>query len=204
MILPDRVFAIVRALHERNLGLATGDDDARRSLQKMIVETVVNRHPGEGWGWKRADAGRPLSKDTIANNRLEPGHIVGWDCFDGTTRMPVQRESFPLDDQVFVEVVGVDHLIGAVLPPRPQPQPQPTPQSRVVVSPEEFFDALRWLDNVYRVQLGRANGVDLEGVAAHVYNLYVGERQRGASIADAKGKVVKQIGDILSRTDLHV
>jgi hypothetical protein len=52
--------------------------------------------------------------------------------------------------------------------------------------------------------LNRPNGVDLEGIAAHVYNLYISERQRGASIADAKGRVVEQIGDILGRTDLHV
>jgi hypothetical protein len=63
---------------------------------------------------------------------------------------------------------------------------------------------LQWLDKLYREQMGRANGVDLEGIAAHIYALYVGERQKGASVADARGRVVKRIGDILGRTDLHV
>lgn len=204
MILPDRVFAIVTAIHAQNAALASGDDDQRRSLQKMIVETVVKRFPGEGWGWKRADPGRPLSKDTIANNLLEPPHILAWDCFDGSTRLPVQRDSIFIDDQVFVEVVGFDHLNGAQLPrPRPQPQPPPAP-ARGAVSAQEFFETLQWIDKVYREQLGRPNGVDLEGITAHVYSLYIGERQRGASVADARGRVVKQIGDILGRTDLHV
>ena len=210
MILPDRIFAVVSAIHARNAALASGDDDQRRSLQKMIVETVVNRFPGEGWGWKRADPGRPLSKDTIANNRMDPPHILAWDCFDGSTRLPVQRDSMLIDDQVFVDVVGFDHLGGgggvpAPGPvPQPQPRPMPAPGGRAAVSTEEFFDTLQWLDRFYREQLNRPNGVDLEGIAAHVYNLYISERQRGASIADARGRVVKQIGDILGRTDLHV
>lgn len=206
MVLPDRVFVIVSALHAQHAALASGDDDARRSLQKMIVETVVKRHPGEGWGWKRADPGRPLSKDAIANNVLMPGHIVAWDCFDGATRSPVQRDSMLIDDQVFVEVTGFDHLNGLVIPPGGT-TPAPQEQQRAVqnaVSGAEFFDALKWIDKLYREQLGRPNGIDLEGIVAHVYNLYNGERQRGASVVDAKGKVVKQINDILGRTDLHV
>jgi hypothetical protein len=206
MILPDRIFAVVSAIHARNAALASGDDDQRRSLQKMIVETVVNRFPGEGWGWKRADPGRPLSKDTIANNRMDPPHILAWDCFDGATRLPVQRDSILIDDQVFVDVVGFDHLGPGPTPrpdPPPQPHPMPSPGGRAV-SAEEFFETLQWLDRFYREQLNRPNGVDLEGIAAHVYNLYISERQRGASKEDAKGRVVKQISDILGRTDLHV
>jgi hypothetical protein len=207
MVLPDRVFAIVSALFAQHGALASGDDDARRSLQKMIVETVVKRHPGEGWGWKRADPGRPLSKDTIANNLIEPGHIIAWDCFDGATRTPVQRDSMLIDDQVFVEVSGFDHLNGVILVPqprRPDPQRSPGPAPTQTVGHGEFFEALNWIDKLYREQLGRSNGVDLEGIAAHVYGVYVGERQRGASVADAKAKVVSQINSILGRTDIHV
>lgn len=204
MILPDRVFAIVSAVHAKNAALSSGDDDQRRSLQKMVIETVVKRCPGEGWGWKRADPGRPLSKDSIANNLIEPGHVLAWDCFDGTTRLPVQRDSIQIDDQVFVDVVGFDHLNGVVLP-KIKPQPPSSPGGGGALVPTgEFFEALQWLDKLYREQLGRANGVDLEGIAAHIYTLYIGERQKGASVADARGRVVKRIGDILGRTDLHV
>ena len=205
MVLPDRIFAIVSAVHAQHAALASGDDDQRRSLQKMIVETVVKRCPGEGWGWKRADPGRPLSKDAIANNLLEAGHLLAWDCFDGSTRLPVQRDSILIDGQVFVDVVGFDHLNGAALP-TPQPQPQHTSGagSATFVSTGEFFEALQWLDRLYREQMGRPNGVDLEGIAAHIYTLYIGERQKGSSVGDARGSVVKRIGDILGRTDLHV
>lgn len=204
MVLPDRVFAIVSAVHTQNAALSNGDDDMRRSLQKMVIETVVSRCPGEGWGWKRADPGRPLSKDSIANNMIQPGHVLAWDCFDGTSRLPVQRDSIPIDDQVFVDVVGFDHLRGVALPTiTPQPQ-RSGGGGAPLISTAEFFEALQWLDKLYREQMGRPNGVDLEGIAAHIYTLYIGERQRGASVADARGRVVKQIGDILGRTDLHV
>jgi hypothetical protein len=205
MVLPDRVFVIVSALHARNSALASGDDEARRSLQKMIVETVVKRLPGEGWGWKRADPGRPMSKDAIANNLVQPGHLTAWDCFDGATRAPVQRDSMLIDGQVFVEVTGFDHLNGIDIDIERQRKESETQRPvQNAVSGTEFFEALKWIDKVYRDQMGRPNGVDLEGIAAHIYNLYVAERQNGVSVADAKGKVVKRINDILGRTDIHV
>ena len=76
-----------------------------------------------------------------------------------------------IDGQVFVDVVGFDHLNGAALP-TPQPQPQHTsgPDPPPSVSTAEFFEALQWLDKLYREQMGRANGVDLEGIAAHIYS----------------------------------
>jgi hypothetical protein len=46
--------------------------------------------------------------------------------------------------------------------------------------------------------------VDLEGIAAHLFDVSVSARLRGASIDDAKSKTVKQIDDILGRTDIHI
>jgi hypothetical protein len=203
MTLPDHVFAIAKALHAKNTALADGHEDQRRALQKMIVETVVARHPHEGWGWKSAGPGRPPSKDAIANNRLMPGHLLAWDCFDGTTRQPVQREAEVIDGQLFIEVTGVDHLAD-----HPTPTPEPSPPipapAPLVVTRQEFLDALIWLDRLYREQLGRPGGVDLEGIAAHLFDVYLNARLRGASVDDAKRSAVNQINVILGRTDIHV
>lgn len=221
MLLPDHIFDLIKALHEKHPDLARGDDEARRALQKKVVETAVARHPREGWGWKQASETRPPSKDAIANNRLVPGHLVAWDCFDGTTRAPVQREAINIDGQVFIELVGVDHLrapgsggsgasvtgSGAsttsgtttgtqtVVPP---PPPPPLP------SRAEFLATLQWLDTLYREQLNRPTGVDLEGIAAHLFDTYLRERLRGVTAADAKALIVRHINGILGRTDIHV
>lgn len=218
MILPDHIFAIITALHAANLALAKGDDEARRVLQQKIAETAAARHPGEGWGWKKAGEGRPPSKDAIANNKLMPGHLLAWDCFNGATRSPVQGDSEIVDDQVFIAVQPVDHLAGLPASPvvlkaphpgpppssqPPQPTSRPAPASRAALpGREEFLAALHWLDTLYRTQLGRP-GADFEGIAAHIFDTYLNERLRGATVLDARTRVVQQISEILGRRDLH-
>jgi hypothetical protein len=210
MLLPNHIFDLIQALHEKHPDLARGDDEARRTLQKKIVETAVARHPREGWGWKKASDTRPPSKDAIANNRLMPGHLLAWDCFDGATRAPVQREAMNIDGQLFIELAGVDHLrtpgtgasttsgtttgLQTVTPPPPPALPSRT----------EFLATLLWLDTLYREQLGRPDGVDFEGIAAHVFDTYLKERLRGVPAPDAKRLVVRHINQILGRTDIHV
>jgi hypothetical protein len=202
--LPEHIFGIVRALHAANLSLANGNDDQRRILQQKIVETAVFRHPGEGWG-------RPPSKDAIANNKIQPGHLLSWDCFDGSTRQPAQRDGETIDGQVFIEMQGVDHLNGIAT--GSSGQGGATSGHGVVggggsigqLPPRgEFFAALTWLDGVYRSQLGRPGGVDLEGIAAHLFDLYLNERLRGTSPDGAKQRVIAGINSILGRTDIHV
>ena len=202
MRLPDHVFSLVKALHAKNLALAQGDEDARRALQKKIVETVVARHPNQGWGWKKASETRPPSKDAIANNKLMTHHLLAWDCFNGTTREPVQGESEEIDGQVFIEVTGVDHL--GIHDDGDDEDEEVQPPRITLPARDEFFTTLKWLDTLYRQQLGRSNGVDLEGVAAHIFDVYLNARLTGASVADAKSKVVSNINGILGRTDIHV
>lgn len=201
MKLPDHIFAVVRAVHAANPSLASGDDDQRRSLQKMIVETAVARFPGAGWGWKRADAGRPPSKDAIANNKIQQGHLLSWDCFDGGTRQPAQRDSEIIDGQVFIELEGVDHVPD--IPLHVDPGGGGGGSVAQLPSRAEFFGALTWIDGVYRSQLGRT-GVDLEGIAAHIFDVYLTERTHGKAPDGAKQRVVAGINAILGRTDIHV
>ena len=202
MKLPDHIFAVVRAVHAANLSLANGDDDQRRSLQKKIVETAVARFPGQGWGWKSAGQGRPPSKDAIANNKLQQGHLLGWDCFDGGTRQPAQRDAEMIDGQIFIELQGLDHLDGI---PIHGDDPGGGGGGSVAQLPSraEFFGALTWLDGVYRSQMGRT-GVDLEGIAAHIFDVYLTERTHGKSPDGAKQRIVAGINAILGRTDIHV
>ncbi len=209
MILPDHIFAVIRALHSQHRELALGDDDARRVLQQKIVETAVARFSTEGWGWKKASEGRPPSKDSIANNKLAPGHVLAWDCFNGATREPARSEAFTIDDQIFIALTGIDHLDGqrvedepAPVPARPPAPPPPPPTA--LPDRGEFLSALTWLDTLYRNQLQRPGGVDLEGIAAHVFDTYLQARMRGASIDDARTEIAKRINTILGRTDIHV
>lgn len=208
MILPDHIFAIVRALHAEHLALAQGDDDARRSLQRKIVETAVARFSDEGWGWKKADERRPPSKDAIANSKLVPGHLLAWDCFNGATREPARSESVTINDQIFIVLSGVDHLAGLRLDDRPkEPQTAPTtaPPARPALPDRgEFLATLTWLDTLYRTQLQRPGGVDLEGIAAHIFDTYLQTRLSGSSVDDAKAAIAKRINDLLQRTDIHI
>lgn len=210
MRLPDHIFSIVKLLHAKHLDLARGDEHARRELQKKIVETAVARHPSEGWGWKKAGATNPPSKDAIANNQLMAPHLICWDCFNGATREPVQGEEIVIDGQIFIEVTGRDHVSGEIdggaddheeddRDDRVQPTASPT-----LPGAGEFLEALVWLDRVYREQLGRPKGVDLEGIAAHIYGVYIPARLAGDVVIDARTKVVRRINDILGRTDIHI
>jgi hypothetical protein len=205
MLLPHHIFDVIRAVHAANPSLSSGDDEARRGLQRKIVETVVARFPDEGWGWKKASDTRPPSKDAIANNRLMPNHLLAWDCFDGATRQPAQRESEIIDGQVFIVLSGFDHLNGQTIAAAPVSDPAAhAPSAAALPARGEFFAALTWLDGVYRDQLRRPGGVDLEGIAAHVFDTYLNARMRGVASQDAKQQIVRQINAILGRTDIHV
>jgi hypothetical protein len=135
-----------------------------------------------------------------------PGHLVAWDCFNGATREPDRREFDAIDGQIFILLEGFDHLAGQRLddPAAPASSPTPAPPRPALPDRGEFFSTLTWLDTLYRTQLGRHAGVDLEGIAAHVFDTYLQARLGGASVEDAKVAVVTRINDIVGRTDIHV
>jgi hypothetical protein len=127
MRLPDGVQQIVTALYTRHLDLATGTDDQRRALTQMIVEQTVYTYPHEGWGWKSADPGRPLSKDSIA--KQQDGRLMNFDLFNGSTRKPNDHpESEDITGQTFRPWPGVDHLGTTAPDPEPDPDPGPVPE----------------------------------------------------------------------------
>lgn len=128
--LPPRAVAIVRLLYDRHPALSTGTEDQRRALAKLIAEQVRFEF-GSAWGWKRADPGRPPSKDAIAQQQPD-GRLWAWDLFLGTTGAPHPTPIWiDITGQVFIPVDPVDHLAtgggsGGGAPPVP---PTPPPSS---------------------------------------------------------------------------
>ncbi len=123
MYLPARVIQIVQALYSRNTTLAQGTDDQRRQLV-MLFAQQVRFELGPSWGTKRADPGRPLSKDAIAQKQPD-GTLLAWDLIDGASRKPFPNPgSIDISKQVFVAVEPFDYLgVGVPIVPPPPPPP---------------------------------------------------------------------------------
>jgi hypothetical protein len=128
MNLTARQLQIVKTLYARNRSLADGTDDQRRQLVMLIAQQIAFEF-GLSWGTKRADPGRPLSKDAIAYSVVYSGTgtLLAWDLFNGATRVPFDNpSSIDITGQMFVPVQPVNHL-GDVTVPDVPPVVPPTP-----------------------------------------------------------------------------
>lgn len=138
MNLPDRVletrdrFALAFPLWRVPEG--TEAEVKARAWTYALAEQICYEH-GPSYGTKRADPGRPLSKDAIA---WVPGilpwmpgeKLWGFDMLSGAgTGSPTlvkSPEGADISDQIFVAVRPFNHLDGSSLPsPTPKP-PQPS------------------------------------------------------------------------------
>ena len=125
MRFPDTGITITKALYMVYRDLARGSDDDRRRLTKMMAEQMCFAL-GPRWGTKRADPGRPPSKDSLAFNSMD-GQLWNFDWQNGSTREP--NEASEMEDitgQVFMAVAPVDHLTLTSPGPSP-PAPAPPP-----------------------------------------------------------------------------
>ena len=90
------------------------EDRVRQWNIKRIEHVVFETNNNEGWGAKRADSGRPIGKDSIAQRSLTSSALICWDTLLGTgTGHPtaiLDPDSIDIADQVFVEVPGVDWI----------------------------------------------------------------------------------------------
>lgn len=116
---PSRAQDIVVTLYQSHKDLASGDDDQRRSLTKLMAEQI-RFELGPEWGTKSAGVGRPQSKDSIA--RLTNGRLFGCDWQNGGSREPFGTIGCPeIPGQIFIPVDPINHLTQAppvvVLPP---------------------------------------------------------------------------------------
>jgi len=110
-----------------NVPVEQADDTARKWTLGLIAQ-INWEHPNQGYGSKRADAGRPLSKDSVAQQI--GGQILNWDMLSGTgTGHPIlvpNPDSLDISDQLWEFVQGRDIIGHAPTPPTPvPPQPQP-------------------------------------------------------------------------------
>ena len=102
--LPDTIKRSIALVAAQYPDLLQGDDAARRILAGKIAQQA-RWACGESWGWKRADSGRPLSKDAIA--QMQPdGKLFAWDMFKGSLpRSPwPDPDAMDITGQIFVPV----------------------------------------------------------------------------------------------------
>ncbi len=98
-----------------------------------LAEQVAFEIPGEGWGTKRADPNRPISKDGLARQDDEDrgGRLWIWDMVTGAGtglgRLVENPEGEDITGQVFVPVTPRNRLETAIEPPPVKPGPQPLP-----------------------------------------------------------------------------
>lgn len=150
-------------------------DDARRAWCLKVVEQVVWTYPGEGWGSKRADPGRPLSKDAIAAKR--DGHLWCWDLVSGSThRVNDSVTGEQIDGQVWVAVAGVNHLGTPAPDPTPGPSgppPAPAPDLSAllarVTALEAALAARPTLEQILTAVVARVGITDVKTSAAYYH-----------------------------------
>lgn len=114
-----------------------GSKELARPWVRKLAETFKARFPSEGWGWKRASNGRPLSSESIA--RRANGRLWGYDLLlgggaPGQTLAP-RADAEDISDQVFVEVNTFDHLLTVVDPPDPEEPDEPNTPTPVDLRP---------------------------------------------------------------------
>lgn len=142
MALPDddKLPLEIRAVLARYAGIfhvptgAPGEafDERARQWCIRLAEQVSYEH-GPQWGVKRADPGRPISKDSLAwtNGAV----LLSWDLLTGVgTGQPVlvsNPSKIDITGQMFQPVVARDHL-GTMMPPAPPETPAPLPPTQTV------------------------------------------------------------------------
>lgn len=105
-------------------------EDRARLWSTQLASQVAFEMPGQSWGKKRGDLGRPVSKDAIAQQ--QGSRLISWDLLTGTgtgsPKLVADPDGEDITGQVFVTVPPVDYLGGSITPPQPLPPP-PSPQS---------------------------------------------------------------------------
>lgn len=102
------------------------DDNVRRVWAMRAAEQLAFTVSPE-FGTKRADPGRPLSKDSVA--RVIAGHLCNWDLVSGSSRELQFGAAADITGQTFVAVTPRNHLGAAppVVDPPVPPQPPVCP-----------------------------------------------------------------------------
>lgn len=89
----------IRARYLAKFPLPQGDpspeqEEICRQWSIRFAEQVAFELPGQGWGVKRADPGRPIGKDSIARQLAAEGVLLCWDLMTGAgTGRPALNDS---------------------------------------------------------------------------------------------------------------
>lgn len=104
-------------------------EERARQWSLGLASQVAWEHPGQGYGSKRADANRPISKDGLAQlaDRLWVFDLLSG-AGTGRPKLVPEPVAEDITGQVFVPVVGRDVIGNGVPVPGPTPTP-PTPPS---------------------------------------------------------------------------
>ena len=101
-------------------------EEKARQWSTAIAEQLAFERPQDGFGKKRADPGRPISKDAIA--RQLGDRLLAWDMLTGAgtghPTLVADPDSMDITGQVFVPVTPRNH-VGAAAPSQPSPPSQP-------------------------------------------------------------------------------
>jgi hypothetical protein len=104
-------------------------EEEARQWSIRFAEQVAFERPGEGYGMKRADPTRPISKDTLS--RQVDGQLLIWDLLTGTgtghPSMVDDPDSQDVTGQTFSPVTPHAHV-----PPAPPLRP-PAPNLTAVI-----------------------------------------------------------------------
>lgn len=121
---------ILNRIGQKYEALRRGDDDQRRDFTLRAAQQLAFSISRE-WGTKRADPGRPPSKDSVA--MVVNGQLCAADIINGSTREMQFPDLEPIPGQVFIEVGPVDHLgAGHQEPEQPNTPPPAALESRLV------------------------------------------------------------------------
>lgn len=167
---------------------APTEDEACRAWTHKLAEQFKYSFPTQGWGTKRADAGRPPSTDVICTQ----SPFVGFDVLLAQGEPDQSLAHFPapipLDGQVYISVTATNHLGAA-------PAPGPVPPAGCQFPPRDqglsFYTAL---DAKYQAK-GYAPTqyyVNAEGTSVW-YAQYLLYRTQGLSHDAAQAKVFGEI-----------
>ena len=95
----------IRSRYLTKFPLPQGDpspaqEDVCRQWSIRFAEQVAFELPGQGWGVKRADPGRPIGKDSIARHLAAEGVLIVWDLMTGAgTGRPALNDS-PVSEDI--------------------------------------------------------------------------------------------------------
>lgn len=170
MQLPDNVKTIIGQMAAK-YPLPIGEDAIREWTIK-VDEQVAYSVPNQGWGTKRADPGRPVSKDTISQK--VSGKLYAWDLVSGAgtsnptlvynsaTAMDITGQVFigpgdDLDDGAIF--TPTDFLNGQIPGPDPNPNPDPIDPTPIAPPQNIIQDSLNNLRNFCQTYTAPANAL---------------------------------------------